>query len=179
MPGPPDLYGLMAEFEDVDALMAAAHEAREAGYTRLDAFTPFPVEGMADALGLRERRLPMIALIGGVIGAVGGYFLQYGLNAIDYPINVGGRPLNAWPAFTVPAFEMAVLGACLALLLGMLILNRLPRLNHPVFNAPSFGRATVDRFFLLIETSDPRFDEAAVRALFERARAAQIEPVSS
>ena len=178
MPGRPDLYGLMAEFEDADTLLAAAHRAREAGYTKLDAFTPFPVEGMAAAIGFRERWLPLIALIGGAVGAGGGFLLQYGLNAWDYPINVGGRPLNAWPAFAVPAFETTVLSACLALVLGLLVLNRLPRLNHPVFNAGRFARVSVDRFFLLIESSDPRFDEDAVLTLFRETHAARVEQVA-
>lgn len=177
MPRPPDHYGLLARFESADDLMGAVDAIRSAGYTRIDAFTPFPVEGLAHAIGFRERRLPSIALLGGILGGGGGFLLTYGLNAWDYPINVGGRPLNAWPAFAVPAFEMTVLFAALAVIVGMLILNRLPRLHHPVFGAPGFERVTVDRFCLLIRSDDPRFGVERTRRELERAGAVAVDEV--
>lgn len=177
MPRPPDPYGLLARFGSVEALMNAVEAVRAAGYSRLDAFTPFPVAGLAAALGFKERRLPWIALAGGLAGAAGGFLMTYGLNAWDYPINVGGRPLNAWPAFAVPAFEMTVLFAAFALVLGLLILNRLPRLNHPVFGVPGFERATVDRFFLLVKSDDPLFDAVRTRDHLRRAGAVAVDEV--
>jgi hypothetical protein len=173
----PEPFGLIAEFEDVPALMAAAKGAREEGYTRLEAYTPFPVEGLARALGFRERWLPFIALAGGAVGGIGGYLMQWWMNAIDYPINVGGRPLNAWPAFAVGAFELMVLGAVLAVLCGMLMLNGLPRLYHPIFNVERFRRVTLDRFFLTIRSDDPRFDVEKTGRLLERLGAVAIEEV--
>ena len=177
MPRPPEPFALLAEFDDADALVAAASAARRAGYTRLDAYSPFPVEGLAGALGFRERRLPWIALAGGLVGGIGGYLLQWSLNAVDYPINVGGRPLDAWPAFAVISFYLLSLGTILATLGGMLALNRLPRLHHPIFDAPRFERVTVDRFFLAIERRDPRFDAERTAALLERLGALSIAEV--
>lgn len=174
MPRRPDPGGLIAEFASVDDLLAAVRTVRGAGYTRLDAFT-LPVEGLAAALGFEERRLPYVALFGGL----GGFLLTYGLNAFDYPINVGGRPLNAWPAFAVPAFEMTVLFAALAVILGMLVLNGLPRLNHPVFDVPGFERVSVDRFLLLVKSEDPRFSPGRTRTDLERAGALGVEEVPS
>ncbi|HEX6142149.1 MAG TPA: DUF3341 domain-containing protein [Geminicoccaceae bacterium] len=179
MPHRPDPYGLLARFENVEGLLAGVGAVRGAGYTRIDAFTPFPVEGLARAIGFEERRLPWIALIGGIVGGAGGFLLTYGLNAWDYPINVGGRPLNAWPAFAVPAFEMMVLFAALAVILGLLILNRLPRLNHPVFEVPDFRRATVDGFFLLIRSDDPLFRVERTGRALEKAGAVGIDEVPS
>jgi hypothetical protein len=174
VPRRPEPAGLIAGFASVDDLLAAVAAVREAGYSRLDAFTPFPVEGLAAALGFEERRLPWIALGGGLAGGLGGFLLTYGLNAWDYPINVGGRPLNAWPAIAVPAFEMTVLFASLAVILGLLVLNRLPRLNHPVFDVAGFERVSVDRFFLLIRGDDPRFETGRTRDVLERAGALSV-----
>ena len=161
------IYGLLAEFDEPRALVAAAGRAWIAGYRRMDAYTPFPVEGLAEALGFRKNRLPLLVLAGGIFGAVGGYFLQYWGNAVDYPLNVGGRPLNSWPAFFVPAFETTILCAALAAVLGMLALNGLPKPYHPVFNVPSFALASRDRFFLAIEADDPAFDLERTRAFLE------------
>jgi hypothetical protein len=171
------LYALLAEFETPEELVEAARHARAAGYARLEAYSPFPVEGLADALGLRERALPWIALAGGIVGGVGGYVLQSYLNAVNFPINVGGRPLNAWPAFAVPAYEIAILGTFLAVFFGMLVRNRLPRLHHPIFNAARFHRVTVDRFFLAVRSGEQRFDPEATRALLERLGALAVEEV--
>ena len=172
-----DLWGLVAEFDDLDRLVAAIRRLRASGYRRLDAYAPFPAEEVPEALGFRENRLPYIALAGGILGGVGGFFLQWYLNAYNYPINVGGRPLAAWPAFALPAFELTVLGAALAVVVGMLWLNGLPRLYHPVFNADHFSRATVDRFFLAVEVADPRYHPERTRGFLLRLGANAIEEV--
>jgi hypothetical protein len=164
---PPPIYGLLAEFRDANALVEAAARVHGAGYRRLDAYTPFPVEGLAEVLGFHERRLPMVVLAGGLAGAAAGYGLQYWVSAIAYPLNVGGRPLHSWPAFIPVTFELTILVAALAAVLGMLALNGLPMPYHPVFNVPRFALASRDRFFLLIEAADPRFDRAETRRFLE------------
>lgn len=152
---------LLAEFAEPDALVRAVREVRARGYRKIDAFTPFPVKGLADAMDLREGWLIWVGTAGFLLGAAAGYLLQWYLNAVDYPLNVGGRPLAAWPAFTLPAFEIAVLGAVVAALLAMLIKDRLPRLHHPLFGAERFDLASKDRFFLAIARNDPLFDADA------------------
>ena len=168
MPGEPRLWGLMAEFENPAELVAAARRARQEGYIRMDAYTPFPVEELAEALGLRRTKLPLVVLAGGLVGLVGGYLLQYYAAVVDYPLNVGGRPFHSWPAFIVPTFEMTILGASFAAVLGMLGMNKLPQPYHPVFNAPRFALASRDRFFLAIEAKDPRFDHDQTWAFLTR-----------
>jgi hypothetical protein len=155
---PPKLYGLIAEFETPDAILHATRSAWQAGYRQMDAYAPYPVEGLAQALGMRHSRIPSIVLIGGVAGGAVGFFMQYWSMAYDYPLNVGGRPYNSWPAFVPIAFELLVLVASFSAFLGMLFLNGLPRFHHPAFNVPGFERASQDRFFLCIEASDPQFD---------------------
>jgi hypothetical protein len=172
------LYGLLAEFDNPSDLVAAARRAYAEGYRRMDAFTPFPVEGLAEAIGFRDTRLPLVVLLGGLLGGGGGFFMQYYASAIDYPLNVGGRPLNSWPAFIPVTFELTILVAALAAVLGMLALNGLPMPYHPVFNVPRFARATRDRFFLCIEASDPRFDREATRRFLTDLQAREVSEVA-
>ena len=159
--GRPPIYGLMAEFDDPSAVVAAAERTYEAGYRRIDAFSPYPIEALSEAIGVHRTKMPLIVLIGGIIGFLGGYLLQYYVHVIDYPLNVGGKPLHSWPAFIPITFETTVLGAAIGAVFGMLALNGLPEPYHPVFNTPNFALATRDRFFLLIEATDPKFDREA------------------
>jgi hypothetical protein len=159
----PPTFGLLAEFHDANALVEAAARVREAGYRRIDAYTPFPVEGLAELLGFHERKLPLLVLFGGLAGCAAGYGLQYWVSVIAYPLNVGGRPLHSWPAFIPVTFEMTILAAAFTAVLGMLALNGLPMPYHPVFNVPRFALASRDRFFLLIEATDPRFHPEETR----------------
>jgi hypothetical protein len=157
----------MAEYTDPDALLASARTAYAAGYRRMDAYTPFPVEGLAEAIGFTRNRIPLIVLIGGLLGGAGAYFMMWYSATIHYPINVGGRPFHSWPAFIPITFELTVLAASFAAVLGMLGLNRLPMPHHPVFNVPSFALASRNRFFLCIEADDPNFDLAGTRRFLE------------
>ena len=166
-------YGLTAEFGHAEALLDAVRAARDQGYRRLEAYTPFSVEGLPEALGLPPNRVPLMTLIGGLIGGVGAYFLQWYSAVIDYPINSGGRPLNSWPAFVPAVFELAVLGAALAAFGGMLVLNGLPALRHPIFDTPDFHLASRNRFFLCIRSDDPQFDAAPTEAWLK-----SLSPVS-
>jgi hypothetical protein len=153
-----DVYGLMVEFTSPEAILLAVRRTRQAGYTDIDAYTPYTVEGLAAELGLRSSRIPSVVLIAGLVGAAVGFFMQFYSMAVDYPFNSGGRPHNSWPVFIPITFEVMVLLAALAGFLTMMLLNGLPHLNHPVFNVPQFIRASQDRFFLCIEASDPKFD---------------------
>jgi Alternative complex III, ActD subunit len=154
----PGLYGLMAEFSAPADVVAAARRIHEAGYRRVDAFSPYPMEALSEALGLHHSRLPLLVLLGGLAGLLAGYGLEYWASVIEYPMNVGGRPYHSWVSFIPPAFETTILFAALTAVLGMLALNGLPEPYHPVFNVPTFALATRDRFFICIEATDPRFD---------------------
>jgi hypothetical protein len=152
------IYGLMAEFEDPTALAAAARHVRDKGYRRVEAYSPFAIEEVNEALGLHHNRLPTIVLAGGILGGLTGYLMQYYLAVVSYPINVGGRPLHSWPSFIIITFELTILFAAVATVLGLLGLCGLPMPYHPVFNVPRFVLASRDRFFLCIEARDPLFD---------------------
>jgi hypothetical protein len=168
----PTLHGLMAEFETPTALVEATTRARLAGYRHMDAYSPIPIEELNDALGLKRTRLPRLVLLGGILGGLGGFGLEYWSSTIAYPMNIGGRPLNSWPHFVPVMFETTVLGAALTCFVGMWALNKLPQPYHPVFNVPAFDRASSDRFFLCIEATDARFHAAETRAFL-----ASLHPV--
>jgi hypothetical protein len=152
------VYGLIAEFDDPNALVAAAHRAYHEGYRRMDAYSPFAIEELHDALGSHHTRLPLIVLIGGLAGCLAGYGLQYWTSVIAYPLNIGGKPFHSWPAFIPVTFECTILGAALSAVLGMLALNGLPMPYHPVFNVQRFALASRNRFFLVIEATDKKFE---------------------
>jgi hypothetical protein len=171
------IYGLMAEFRDPNELVTAAREAYSAGYRQMDAYSPFPIEELSEAIGFTHSKLPMIVLIGGIAGCIGGFLLQYYISVIDYPINVGGRPYFSWPAFIPPTFETTVLIAALSAVLGMLALNGLPEPYHPVFNVRRFALATRNRFFLCIESRDPKFDRTVTRQFLESLHPREVNEV--
>lgn len=163
-----EIFGLLAEFEDSEDLLAAARRMRESGYHRLDAFTPAPIHGLAEAVGYRSTgKLVKTVFAGGLLGALVGFGLQYWVSAIAYPLNVGGRPLNSWPAFFPVIFELTILFATFAAVLGMLAWNGLPMPYHPVFNVDRFERASSEGFFLGVGSPDPRFDRDETRSLLE------------
>jgi Ni/Fe-hydrogenase subunit HybB-like protein len=171
------LYGVMGEFAGAESIVSAARGVRAAGYRRLDAYTPFPVDELPAALRLPRNRVPLLVLIGGLCGAGSAYFMQYYAAVASYPWNVGGRPLHSWPSFVPLTFELGVLGAALFGLFGMLILNRLPRPYHPVFNVPEFRRASRDRFFLCVEKRDPAFSRTGTPALLQTLGALRVREV--
>lgn len=177
--GQPRLYGLMAEFSDPTELVAAARQAHEAGYRHLDAYTPFPIEQLSEALGMHRNLLPPIVLAGGIAGMLTAIGLQYWTSVVDYPINVGGRPLFSWPLFIPVTFELTILFAAFATVLGMLALNGLPMPYHPVFGAPRFALASRDRFFLCIEATDPKFDHDDTWRFLQRLQPRQISEVEA
>ena len=168
-PAETSLHGVLAEFRTPEELLAGIAAARSAGYTRLDAYTPYPIEKVLDALDLHRSKLPLLTLGAAVFGAAAVFSFAYWASAIDYPLNIGGRPLNSWPAFIPATFEGAVFHGGLAAAVGMLLLNGLPRPHHPVFDVPRFvEHASKDGYFLVVESDDPRFDAAAVRGVLER-----------
>jgi len=174
----PRLYGLIAEFEDPNALIVATQRAHQAGYRRMDAYSPYPIEELHEALGARHTRLPLIVLIGGLCGCLGGYSLQYWVATVAYPVNIGGRPFHSWPAFIPITFECTILVAALSAVLGMLALNGLPMPYHPVFNVSRFALASRNRFFLCIEAKDPQFDLDGTRRFLETLEPREVNTVA-
>jgi hypothetical protein len=171
------IYGIIGEFESPEALVTAAGRAREAGYSQMDAYAPFPVEGLARALGRKRTWVPAFVLGGGILGGVGGYFLQVYALAIDYPLNIGGRPLHSWPAFIPITFELTVLSASVIGMVAMLALCGFPRPHHPVFNATGFERASIDSFFLCIESTDAKFSPEDARTFLQQLGAKNVQEV--
>lgn len=153
----PTIHGAMAEFDTPEELLDACERAYSEGYRRMDAYAPMPVEGLAEAIGFKRNKVALAVLIGGICGVIGGYSLLYWITVIAYPHNVGGRPLHSWPSYIPITFECMILLASLTALVSMLAMNGLPKPYHPVFNVPAFDRASIDRFFLCIESSDPKF----------------------
>lgn len=170
----PEIYGLIAEFDDPQNVLRAARQSYQQGYRRMEAYSPFPVEGLSEAVGFHRTWLPAIVLGAGITGCLGGFGLQYWISKISYPLNVGGRPLNSWPSFIPVTFELTILFAALATVIGMLALNGLPMPYHPVFNTPRFALASQDRFFLAIEAADPIFSREATRAFLENLGALEV-----
>ena len=174
----PAVYGMMAEFDDATALVAAAVQTREQGYTCVDAYSPYPIEELHHALHTESSKLPLLVLIGGLFGCAGGFGLQYWVSAIAYPVNVGGKPFFSWPAFIPVTFECTILAAALTAVLGMLALNGLPQPYHPVFNVPRFALASRNRFFLCIEAVDPKFDLEDTRRFLETLAPREVSTVA-
>lgn len=172
------VYGLMAQFEEPRQLLEAAERAHARGFRHMDAFSPFPIEGLAEALGKEGTLVPLFTLLGGMLGGLGGYFMQWYSMRHLYAINVGGRPLHSWPSFIPVTFELTILVASLSALTAMLFFNRLPQPNHPVFNVESFRRASIDRFFLCIEANDPAFDLRSTRTFLESLSPVEIVEVA-
>lgn len=173
----PAVHGVMAEFGTADALIAATRRARQAGYTRMDGYSPYPVGEVADELGFPRSEIGAVMFIGGLVGATVGFLMQYYLNGVEYPLNIGGKPYFSWPQFVPITWELLVLTASLSGVIGLLALCGLPQPYHPVFNVPQFARATRDRFFLVIEAADPRFDTARVREFMGTLSPLSVEEV--
>jgi hypothetical protein len=163
----PDIYGLMAEFDAPEKILAAAERTKQAGYHDIDAFTPFPMEELTDALGIKHTKLSLFVLCCGLAGMLFGFFFQYWVAVVDYPLNIGGRPLNSWPQWIPVTFELTILFSAFGAVVGMIFKNGLPRPVHPVFNVERFTLATKDKFFLCIEATDPKFDKEKTRKFLE------------
>ena len=173
------IYGLIAEFQSAEDLLEASKLTSEAGYRNVDAFSPFPIEGLAEAIGFHKTRLPIIVFCGGLFGCCGGFFLQWWPNVIGYPLNIGGKPYDSWPAFIPITFEMTILFAALSATFGMLALNLLPAPYHPVFNVEAFAQASKDKFFLLIESEDPKFDLERTKQFLTELNPREVSEVES
>ena len=174
-----ELHGVMAEFDNPTALVVAIHKARAAGYRTMDAYSPFPIEEVSEALHIHDRLLPLLVLLGGIAGCVGGFALATWTSVVDYPINVGGRPFFSWPSFIPITFETTVLVAAATTVLGLLALNGLPMPYHPVFNVPQFALATREKFFLCIEATDPQFHREETRRFLESLEALSVAEVEN
>ncbi len=170
----PAVYGLLARFEDAESLLQACRATRQAGYVKIDAYAPYPLHGLSEALGLGRTAVPLVVLIGAILGATGGFGMLWYSSVIDYPLNIAGRPFNSWQAFIPITFEMAILGAALAAVVGMIALNGLPQPYHPVFNIQRFARASSDEFFLCIESDDPQYDLEKTRQFMLQQHCAQL-----
>ena len=177
--GRPALYGMMAEFDSPAALLAAAHKASAEGYRRMDAYSPMPIEGLAEAVGFHHTSLPLVVLCGGILGGLTGFFLQYYVSVFTFSQNVAGKPLNSWPAFIPITFELTILFAALSCVFGMLAMNGLPTPYHPVFNVPEFAMASRDKFFLCIKARDPKFDAKSTREFMKGLGALEVTDVAS
>jgi Alternative complex III, ActD subunit len=174
----PGLYGVMAEFEEPSAVVAAARRTYAEGYRRINAYSPYPVEELSEAIGFRKNSVALVVFICGLLGCIGGFAMQIGMNGIDYPINVGGRPLLSWPAMIPVAFECTVLLAAFGAFIGNIVMNGLPQPYHPVFNVKRFSTAaSVDRFFLCVEASDPKFNPDETRAFLATLGAKEVTDV--
>ncbi len=174
---PGEIFGMVAEFDSPEAIVRAAEAAYEAGYREMDAYSPIPVNGLAEAIGFRRNWIATIILAAGLTGGIGGFFMQWFSAVVHYPIIVGGRPFNSWPAFMPITFELTVLLSAFAAVIGMLGLNGLPRPHHPIFNAPGFDRASQDRFFLSVQSNDPLYDEQATRQFLEEQKPVAVSLV--
>lgn len=174
---PPAVYGLMAEFLHPEEVVEAAQHAYGRGFRSMDAYSPMPVDGLAEAIGFRRNRVPLVVLIGGLSGAFIAFFMQWYSSVIDYPLIIGGKPYNSWPSFIVITFELTILGAALSAAFGMLAMNGLPRPHHPVFNAPNFAMASRSRFFLCILANDPLFDLEDTRQFLQQFKPREISVV--
>jgi hypothetical protein len=173
------VYGLMAEFDTVDSAVTAAQRVYGAGYRKIDAYSPFPVEELSEAIGFHKNGVALICLIGGLLGCTGAFTLQWWINNVSYPINIGGRPLNSWPSFIIVTFEMTILFSGLSAVFGMLALNGLPMPYHPVFNVPRFDFASKDRFFIVIFSSDKNYDAVRTRQFLEGLNPISVAEVPS
>jgi hypothetical protein len=171
------LHGVMGEFSTPQDLLDAIDAVREEGYTKLDAYTPYAIEEVWEALGHHKSPVPLIVLLGGIVGGLSGFFLQYWVSVFAYPLNIGGRPFNSWPAFIPVTFECTILGAVLSAVAGVFILNGLPEPYHPVFNVERFASASRDRYFLCIEATDPKFNREDAHLLFASLRATEANDV--
>ena len=174
---PPAVYGLMAEFDDPGGLVKAAKQTYAAGYRQIDTFSPYPIEEAWEAIGQHDTRLSKIVLGGGLTGLLSGLALQEWVHHIAYPINIAGKPLNSWPQFIPVTFELTILFAALSGVIGMIVLNGLPMPYHPVFNVARFERASRDKFFLLIESTDPKFDRQQTLDFLKGLNASEVNEV--
>jgi hypothetical protein len=174
---PIPIHGIVAEFETPEALLVASRRAHQAGYTALEAYSPMPVEGLAEAIGFERTRLPLLVLIAGIFGMLFGFFMQYYANVFSFPLNIDGKPYNSWPSFIPITFELTILFAALMATFGMLALNGLPRTYHPIFNNPRFALASTDRFFLCIEARDKQFEFAKTWAFLKSLKPAFLSEV--